>query len=122
MKRLLVLASLFSLGIVVWARPVASVKEVRTVYDAGSQGDSYFNSHFRSQMRGMGIRFVKSRKNADAILRSSGDGTDAGGFSGSASLITPGGKTLWQANVMRAPRSQSMAFDSLAAKLRAARR
>ena len=99
-----------------------SVKEVRTVYDAGSRGDSYFNSHLRSQMRGMGIRFVKSRQSADAVLRSSGTYTNPGGFVGSATLVTPGGKVLWKGNVTRAPRSRVMAFDSLAAKLRAARR
>lgn len=109
-------------GSLAWARPVPSVKEVRTVYDAGSRGDSYFNSHLRSQMRGMGIRFVRSRQSADAVLRSSGTYTNPGGFVGSASLVTPGGTTLWKANVTRVPRSRVMAFDSLAAKLRAARR
>ncbi|BCM91516.1 hypothetical protein IAD21_03391 [Abditibacteriota bacterium] len=122
MKKSFVALVLLSLGVRVWARPVASVKEVRTVYDGGSRGNTYFNSQLRSQMRGMGIRFVKKRQSADAILHSRGIGTEAGGFSGSASLLTPGGKTLWSARVARAPRSRAMAFDSLAAKLRAARR
>ena len=122
MKKSLVFALLVGLGGAVQARPVSSVKEVRTVYDAGSRGNAYFNSQLRSEMRGMGIRFVRNRKNADAILRSQGLGTNAGGFSGSASLATPSGKTLWSARVARAPRSRSMAFDSLAQRLRAARR
>lgn len=103
------------------ARNVVLVKDVRTVFDAGGRGDRYFNSRLRSQMRGMGLRFVRSRGQADAILRSSGQGTEAGGFRGAASLSAPSGQTIWSAKVERAPRSRAMAFDSLAQKLRAAR-
>lgn len=99
-----------------------SVKEVRTVFDAGGRGDHVFNSRLRAQMRDLGLRFVHSRGQADAVLRSSGQGTDADGFRGRATLRSPGGQTLWSAKVERAPRSRAMAFDSLAAKLRAARK
>lgn len=109
-------------GPVALARPVRSVKEVRTVFDGGSRGDSYFNSRLRGEMRGMGIRFVAARKRADATLRSQGRGTDDGGFSGFASLVSPTGRVLWSAQIRREPNSRTMAFDSLAAKLRAARR
>lgn len=105
-----------------FARPAMSVKEVRTVFDAGGRGDRYFNSQLRAQMRDMGLRFVSTRRGADAILRSSGQGTDAGGFRGSAFLKAPSGQTIWSARIERVPRSRAMAFDSLAAKLRAARR
>jgi hypothetical protein len=107
---------------VAWARPVAPVKEVRTVFDAGGRGDAFFNSHLREQMRAMGFRFIPSRSKADAILRSSGQGTRARGFRGFASLTAPNGKAIWSAGVERAPHSRAMAFDSLAQKLRAARR
>ncbi len=103
-------------------RPVASVKEVRTVYDGGGRGDAGFNANLRREMRALGLRFVRSRTGADAILRSKGEGTARGGFSGSASLTTPTGKFLWQSRIERAPDSSAMAFSSLAAKLRAARR
>ena len=110
------------LSSVVEAKPAVSVKDVQLVFDGGARGDSYFNSNLRSEMRRMGMRFVKSRKSAEAILASGGQGTDAGGFSGWASLISSSGHTLWSAKVERAPDSRVMAFDSLAQKLRAARR
>jgi hypothetical protein len=122
MTKSLIVASLLALSSFAMARPVASIKQVRTVYDGGSRGNDYFNSRLRSQMRDMGIRFVKDQGSADAVLRSNGIWTRAGGFSGSASLSTTAGKSLWSARVARAPRSREMAFDSLAAKLRAARR
>jgi len=111
-----------ALSSLVLARPAPSVKDVRTVFDAGGRGNAFFNSQLRTQMRDMGIRFVDSRSKADAILKSSGQSTELGGFVGSASLSTPRGKMLWSAKVERTPGSRAMAFDSLAQKLRAARR
>lgn len=122
MKRLLAFAALLTLCSVVLAKPVASVKAVRTVFDGGASGNAFFNAQLRSEMRAMGIRFVSSRNGADAILKSSGRGTNSGGFSGWAFLASLEGKVLWRAKVERAPSSRVMAFDSLAAKLRAARR
>ena len=105
-----------------FARPVQSVREVRTVFDGGARGDAGFNANLRSEMRAMGLRFVRSRTSADAVLRSQGQSTTRGGFAGTASLVSPTGRVLWSAQVNRDPDSRAMAFISLAAKLRAARR
>lgn len=121
MRKILFLSAVFGLASASFARPVASVRDVKTVYDAGGRGDRYFNANFRSQMRAMGFRFVPSLKGADAILRSSGNGTNHSGFRGYASLRALNGQKLWSARVNRAPKSNAMAFDSLAARLRAAR-
>ncbi len=124
MKFFLVCASLLFLAALVVAKPkpASSVKDVRTVFDGGASGNAFFNARLRSEMRGMGIRFVSTRKSADAILRSGGQSTDEGGFSGWSTLASPSGNTLWSAKIERAPASRVMAFDSLAQKLRAARR
>lgn len=126
MRKTPVLLSLFALLVAFhalsFARPAMSVKRVRTVFDAGGRGDDYFNSRLRAEMRGMGLRFVHSRAGADAVLQSNGQGTPEGGFEGFAVLTAPSGREIWSAKVTRAPRSRVMAFDSLADKLRAARR
>lgn len=121
MRKLLFLATVLGLASATFARPIASVRDVRTVYDAGGRGDRYFNASLRRSMRAMGFRFVPSLKGADAILRSSGNGTNQSGFRGQASLRSLNGRKLWSAQVKRAPKSNAMAFASLAAKLRAAR-
>jgi len=121
MRKLLFLSAFFGLCSTSFARPIASLRDVKTVYDAGGRGDRYFNANLRRSMRAMGFRFVPSLKGADAILRSSGNGTNANGFRGYASLRALNGQKLWGAQVNRAAKSNAMAFDSLAAKLRAAR-
>jgi len=121
MRKLLFLSAIFGLASASFARPIASLRDVKTVYDAGGRGDRYFNANLRRSMRAMGFRFVPSLKAADAILRSSGNGTNNSGFRGYASLRALNGQKLWSAGVNRAPKSKAMAFDSLAAKLRAAR-
>lgn len=126
MRKTPVLLSLFALLVafhgLALARPAMSVKRVRTVFDAGGRGDSYFNSHLRVEMRALGLRFVHSRREADAVLQSSGQGTPEGGFEGFAVLTAPSGREIWSARVTREPRSRVMAFHSLVDKLRAARR
>lgn len=122
MRKLLFLATVLGLASATFARPIASVRDVKTVYDAGGRGDRYFNVNLRRSMRAIGFRFVPSLKGADAILRSSGNGTNHSGFRGQASLRALNGQKLWSAGVNRAPKSNAMAFASLAAKLSAARR
>jgi len=121
MKKIVVLLSVLASANWALALPIASVRDVKSVYDAGGRGDRYFNAGLRREMRAMGLRFVPSLKKADAILFSMGNGTNTGGFRGRASLRALNGATLWSAKVSRAPRSKAMAFSSLAAKLRRAR-
>ena len=109
------------LPIVAHAAPAPSVKKIETVYDHSARGNAYFNAQLRREMRQMGLRFVRDRASADAILDSSGQGTKNGGFRASMTLRNRAGRIVWRESVTRPNGSRVMAFERLGDKLRAAR-
>ena len=98
---------------------VASMRDVRRVYVSRLQGDRVFARRLIAQMRVMGLRFVRDKARADALLEAQGE-YENGAFYGAMKFSDVNGKLLWQARVTRPRGSNYMAYSRLADKLGAA--
>ena len=98
-----------------------SLRHIKTLYITRLNGDPVFTSRLKREIQGMGLRFVSSRKAADALLEGAGS-YDNDQFWGRLTLRSHGGQVLWTAQAYRPRGSDYMAYSRLADKLRAALR
>lgn len=117
----LAVLTLATWGSVAYAAPKRPLRNIRTLYDTGGQGNPYFNAQLRREVRQAGFRFVRSRQAADASFASSGNWTQDGGFAARVTFRDRRGHVLWHRAVRRPANSRVMAFESLSRELRAAK-
>lgn len=98
---------------------VTSIRQVRTVYVQRLTGDPVFASRLKSEMRKMGLHFVREKAAATAIFTGSGEYND-GEFYGQIKFYNQKGKLIWQAKAFRPRNSNYMAYSRLADQLRRA--
>ncbi len=121
-------ATLTALGFVLGATPrdaaaqnATSMAKVRTVFARRATGNAWFNARLRAKLQARGLQFVPTARGADAILDTSGQYVP-NGFRGQMTFIGRGGRVLLREQVLRQPRSTTMAYQLLARKYRAPRK
>ena len=100
------------------AKPLRGVK---TVYEARSEGNIFFNRQMRREIAGAGFVWTNDKTKADALVSTRGDWRKDGGFLGEVQFRTQTGRILWEKQIVREPNSRKMAFQSLGEELRKAR-
>jgi hypothetical protein len=100
------------------AQNAASMAQVQRVFARRTQGNAFFNRSLRAALRTRGLQFTSNPKRADAWLDTSGFSSKDGGFVGEMTFIGRGGKVLRREKVTRPANSRTMAYRSLAQKVR----
>lgn len=92
--------------------------DVHIVFARRAAGNAVFNRNLRAALQARGLRFTKNIKGADAMLDTSGQGLQNGGFAGEMTFIGRDGRVLQREKVVRPARSRTMVFRPLAQKVR----
>src|SRR4051812_39197117 len=79
---------------------VRSIQNMRTVYVQRIQGDRVFGRRLINEMRGLGLRFVRDKSRADALLSARGD-YSRGQFFGTVAFRDKSGRVIWSAQALR---------------------
>lgn len=97
------------------------MSEVKVVYARRAQGNAFFNRNLRVALEARGLRFTRDKRKADAFLDTSGQALRDGGFVGEMTFIGRNAKVLRREKVVRPVNSRTMAYQTLAQKMRVTR-
>lgn len=95
------------------------LRQIRVLAIRSWRGDRTFKANLQRELRAMDFVFATDKNRAQAFLKARGGGGN-GDFTGELWIYNRAGKLLWHEKAYRPRRSNRMAYQSIAAKLRAA--
>ena len=95
------------------------LRKIRVLAIRSWRGDRTFKTNLQRELRAMGFSFTTEKSRAQAFVKARGGGNE-GDFTGELWIYNRAGKLLWHEKAYRPRRSNQMAYQRIAAKLRAA--